>query len=284
VAGKGGVMMRLLRDPLLHFFLIAAGIFGLYSIFDDSPPIAPANRLVITEDDARRLVSSFEATWRRQPTVEELDYMIAQQVREEVYVREALALGLDGDDTVIRQRLQMKMEFLTESGAEAIAPDDATLQAHLDAFPDRFTEPALVAFEQILLAEGMGGEEVALLEARLNTGGHPGEAVRPSLLPPGFRLSPVQVVDGTFGAGFFDKLAMLPAGIWASPVETSLGTHLVRVTERREAQVPPLSEIRDRVERDWRDALTERLREERFNALLSRYEVVRPDPAGVLAR
>lgn len=277
-------MTRLLRDPLLHFFLIAAGIFGLYSLLDDSPPVAPANQLVITGDDARRLVSSFEATWRRQPTVEELDYMIAQQVREEVYVREALALGLDGDDTVIRQRLQMKMEFLTESGAEALAPDDATLQAHLDAFPDRFTEPALVAFEQILLAEGIGGEEVGFLEARLNMGGDPGDAARATLLPPGFRLSPMQVVDGTFGAGFFDELAQLPIGTWTGPVKTSLGTHLVRVTERREAQLPPLSEIRDRVERDWRAAVTERLREERFDALLSRYEVVRPDPAQVLER
>jgi hypothetical protein len=277
-------MTRLLRDPLLHFFLIAAGIFGLYSVFDDSPPIAPANQLVITGDDARRLVSSFEATWRRQPTAEELDYMIGQQVREEVYVREALALGLDGDDTVIRQRLQMKMEFLTESGAEAIAPDDATLQAHLDAFPDRFTEPALVAFEQILLAEGIGGEELELLEARLNIGGDPGDAARATLLPPGFRLSPMQVVDGTFGAGFFDELAQLPIGTWTGPVKTSLGMHLVRVTERREAQLPPLSEIRDRVERDWRAAVTERLSEERFDALLSRYEVVRPDPAQVLER
>jgi hypothetical protein len=237
---------------------------------------------VITEDDALRLVSAFEATWRRPPTVEELDFIISQQVREEVYVREALALGLDGNDTVIRQRLQMKMEFLTESGAEAIAPDDATLQAHLEAYPDRFAQPALLAFEQILLAEGIAGEEVAVLEARLNVGGDPGDAARATLLPPSFRLSPIQVVDGTFGTGVFDELARLPVGTWTGPVETGRGMHLVRVTERREAQLPPLSEIRDRVERDWRATVTERLREERFDALLSRYDVVRPDPAQVL--
>jgi hypothetical protein len=277
-------MTHLVRDPLLHFFLIAAGIFGLYSVFDDSPPVAPANQLVITEDDAHRLISSFEATWRRQPTVEELDFMIGQQVREEVYVREALALGLDNNDAVIRQRLQMKMEFLTESGAEAIAPDDAALQAHLEAYPERFIQSALLAFEQILLADGIGGEEVAFLEARLNTGSAPGGAARATLLPSGFRLSPRQVVDSTFGTGFFDALAQLPVGPWTGPVESSLGTHLVRVTERREEQLPYLSEIRDRVERDWRAAVTKRLRQERFDALLSRYEVIRPDPAQVLER
>ncbi len=276
-------MTRFLRDPLVHFFLIAAAIFGLYAWVDDSPPPVAANMLVISEDDARRLAAEFEATWRRPPSVEELDYMIGQRVREEVYVREALALGLDGGDAVIRRRLQTKMEFLTESGAEALQPDDAVLEAHLAANPDRFAQPALIAFEQVLLADGIGAEEAAALAARMNLGGDPGDAARPTLLPPGFPLSPVQVIDGSFGAGFFDALAALPAGAWAGPIATPLGRHLVRVTERREAQVPPLSEIRARVEADWRAGVTERLREERYAALLSRYEVVRPDPAQVLA-
>ncbi|MGI1660902.1 peptidyl-prolyl cis-trans isomerase [Palleronia sp. KMU-117] len=274
--------MRLLRDPLVHFFLVAAAIFGLYAVVNDSPPPVSANQLVISEDDARQLVAEFESTWRRAPTVEELDYMIAQRVREEVYVREALALGLDGGDAVIRRRLQTKMEFLTESGAEALQPDDATLQAHLDAHPDRFAEPALIAFEQILLAEGIGADEAEALAARLNIGGDPGEAARPTLLPPGFPPSPARVIDGSFGAGFFEALGAVPVGVWAGPVATTLGTHLVRVTERSEARVPPLSDIRAQVERDWRASLSERLREERYEALLSRYEVVRPDPSQVL--
>jgi hypothetical protein len=275
-------MTRLLRDPLVHFFLIAGAIFGLYAIIDDSPPPVAANALVITEDDARQLVAEFEATWRRPPSVEELDYMIGQRVREEVYVREALALGLDGGDAVIRRRLQTKMEFLTESGAEALRPDDVTLQSHLESNSDRFAQPELIGFEQILLVEGIGAEEAAELAGRMNLGGDPGEAARRTLLPPGFPLRPVRVIDGSFGTGFFDELGTLPQGVWAGPVETPLGDHLVRVTERRKARVPPLSEIRERVEQDWRASLTERLREERYEALLSRYEVVRPDPAQML--
>jgi hypothetical protein len=267
----------------LYFFLLGAAVFGLYALVDDTPPPVAANLLEVTEDDARRLVAEFEATWRRAPTVEELDHMIGQLVREEVYVREALALGLDRDDAVIRRRLQTKMEFLTESGAEAVKPDDATLEAHLAANADRFSEPPLTAFEQILLDERLGAEEVELVEARLNRGIDPGEAARPTLLPPVFRLSPAQVVDGTFGAGFFDALGAFPVGAWAGPLETSFGRHMVRVIERREARLPPLSEIRAQVEQDWRAALTARLREERFQTLVGRYEVVRPDPAAVLA-
>jgi hypothetical protein len=276
-------MRTFLREPLVHFFFLGAAIFGLFAAVNDSPPPVAANVLEVTEADARRLVAEFEATWRRPPTTAELDHMIGQLVREEVYVREALALGLDRDDTVIRRRLQTKMEFLTESGAEAVQPDEATLRAHLEANPDRFAEPPLVAFEQILLDERIGAEEVERVEARLNRGIDPGEATRPTLLPPVFRLSPVQVVDRTFGTGVFDTLRALPVGTWVGPVETAFGRHLVRVTERREARLPPMSEIRARVEQDWRAEFTAHLREERLNALLGRYEVVRPDPATVLA-
>ncbi len=280
---RPGLLAALIRDPLVHFFVLGAAIFGLFAIVDDTPPPVAANLLVIEEDDARRLAAEFEATWRRPPTVAELDYMIGQSVREEVYVREALALGLDADDAVIRRRLQTKMEFLTESGAEALAPDEAALAAHLAANAGRFAEPPLVAFEQVLLDDGVAAGEVEAVLARLNAGGDPGAAARPTLLPAGFGLSPAQVVDGTFGAGVFAALEALPDGVWTGPVETPLGRHLVRVTGRREARTPPLAEIRDAVERDWRASLTVELREARYAALLSRYEVVTPDAARVLA-
>lgn len=280
---RPGLLGTLVREPLVHFFLLGAAIFGGFAALDDSSSSVAENAIVISPDDARRLVAEFEATWRRPPTVKELDHMVGQLVREEVYVREALAFGLDRDDAVIRRRLQAKMEFLTESGAEAVQPDDATLQIHLETHPDRFAKPPLVAFEQVLLDERVAVEEVALVEARLNRGLDPGAAVRPTLLPPVVRPSPVQAVDGMFGTGFFDALDPLPVGTWAGPVETALGRHFVRVTERRGARLPPLSEIRARVEQDWRAELTTRLREERYEALLSRYEVVRPDPAVVLS-
>jgi hypothetical protein len=276
-------MPPLLREPLLQFFLLGGAIFGLYALVDDAPPPVAENVLVISESDAQRLAAEFEATWRRSPTAEELGFMIDERVREEVYVREAVALGLDRDDAVIRRRLQTKMEFLTESGAEALAPDEATLNAHLAAHPERFEETPLVAFEQVLLDDSVAPDQVARLAAQLDSGIDPGPAARPTLLPGVVRPSPVQVVDNAFGPGFFAALAALPPGQWSGPVETSFGRHLVRVTERRKARLPPLAQIRAEVEQDWRAGATARLRDERFQALLGRYEVVRPDPATVLA-
>ena len=277
-------MMRLLREPLLHFFVLGAAVFFLFALVDDSPEPMAANLLEVSEDDARRLATEFTATWQRAPTPEELDAMITHFLREEVYVREALALGLDRDDAIIRRRLQTKMEFLTESGAEAVAPDEATLEAHLDANADRFTKPPRMAFEQILLDERVEDADLDVLLARLNRGVDPDAAARPTLLPAVLRLSPKQVVDGTFGIGFFDALDTLPMDVWAGPVKTSLGRHVVRVTERPAPQRPSLNEIRAQVEQDWRAELPATLREARFDALLSRYEVSLPDSEKVLGQ
>lgn len=275
-------MNNWIREPLLHFFLLGAAIFVLFALFDPSPRPRSVNAIVVSDDDARRLIAQFEAVWRRRPSERELDHMISKFVREEVYVREALALGLDKDDAVIRRRLQMKMEFLTESGAEAAKPDDATLQAHLNAKSDRFVQPSLVAFDQILLEEGIGEDEVSKIKDKLS-GGEPSENfARSSLLPSQFRLSPEKTVESTFGTGFFEAVFAFPIAEWSGPVRSPFGLHLVRVTQRREERLPALSEIREKVEEDWRSNLSTRLREERFEALLSRYTVSRPDPAAVL--
>ena len=274
--------MTIFKEPLVHFLLLGAVIFGLYAALDDSPPPEATNAIVISTDDARRLVAEFEATWRRPPSEAELSEIIDGTIREEVYVREALALGLDRDDAVIRRRLQMKMEFLTESGAEVVTPDDATLQAHLAANPDRFTEAALVALEQVMLESADPAAAAATL-ARLRQGEDPASVGRPTMLPFATRPSPPQVIDSIFGPDFFTSIATFPVGTWDGPVESAFGTHLVRITDRREGRTPPLAEIREKVEQDWRSTFVVQLREERLGALMSRYEVSRPDPAAVLA-
>jgi hypothetical protein len=274
-------MGPLIREPLVHFLVLGAVIFGLFAAFGSGPAQrSDMTLLEVTEDEAAGLARQFEATWRRPPTAAELEAMIDNYIRDEVLVREALALGLDQGDAVVRQRLVQKMQFLTESGAEAAAPDEAALQAHLDANAAIFARPARLAFDQVPFGDTAAAR--AALPA-LQGGADPAEFGVPSLLPARIPASPRQIVDGTFGNGFFDALAALPPGRWAGPVASGYGPHLVRVTEFAPRAVPPLDAIRDAVEADWRAEIRAQLREERLERLMSLYQVTRPDPAAVLA-
>lgn len=266
-------MISLLREPLVHFLVLGAAIFALYAVFDDSPAPVPANRVEVLESDAARLATQFEATWRRAPTGDELEALVDNFVKEEVLVREARTFGLDRGDAVVRQRLAQKMTFLLEGVAEPAPPTDTELEAHYDAYPERFRTAPQVAFEQIMLR---GLDADATLSA-LNAGADPATLGRASLLPIAIDLAPRVSIDATFGRGFFEAVTALPKGTWAGPVQSGYGPHLVRVRQIEPGTLPPLEEIREDVARDWRDTVRDVRQQEALAALIARYDVALPD-------
>jgi hypothetical protein len=278
-------LTALLREPLLHFVVIACAIFVTFAIVDDRPPDAgPGTQIVISEDDAARLASQFEATWMRPPSAEELDAMIDQAIREEVYVREAELLGLETGDTIIRQRLQQKMEFLTEASAGASTPDEAVLRSYYAQNAADFLTSPRLAFDQIMLPPGTDAATAAGYVRDLNAGADPDQFGQPSLLPARLSANLPGAIDGTFGIGFFETVQALPTGRWAGPVASGYGDHLVRVTETVPAVAPPFEAVRDAVEQHWRVAEAERLRDAAYDLMRARYQVTRPDPGVVLAQ
>ncbi|MCA8878521.1 MAG: peptidyl-prolyl cis-trans isomerase [Rhodobacteraceae bacterium] len=273
------MLSRLLREPLVHFLVLGAALFAIYGLVAGAAPERPSGAVIVVDPAIEtQLDRAFEATWRHPPDADEHQALIDQWLREEVLVREAVALGFDRDDPVIRQRLRQKMEFLIAAEAQAATPDDARLDAHLAAHPDRFARPAAVAFEQVFLGDAPSPDEIAGTLADLDGGADPAMAGRPTLLPGSLPLSSAPSVDGTFGSGFFRALEDLPLGIWAGPVASGYGLHLVRVTAHRQETLPPLAEIRDEVLRDWRADRAQELTDERVAALLARYTIQRAPP------
>jgi hypothetical protein len=268
----------------VHFLVLGAALFALHAVLDETPPPVAGTVLVVTDADAARMAQRFEATWGRPPGPDELDDLIQQHVREEVYVREARALGLDRDDAIVRRRLQQKMEFLADGAGEVPVPTDAELRAHLESHPERFERQTVVGFEQVPLSPATGREGADEVLGALLDGAGPDDVGMPSFLPTAFRPSPRAVIDGAFGEGFFAAVVGLERGTWSGPIPSAHGVHLVRVTDVVPGGLPRLEQIRDEVERDWRASLGERMREARYLALLSRYDVRLPDPAVVLGR
>jgi hypothetical protein len=270
--------MRLLREPLFHFLIIGSLLFVLYSIVSGPAP-APVNTIVITPERVTQLASSYEAVRKRSPTDAELRVLVDNFVREEVYYREALALGLERDDTIIRRRLQQKMEFMTDTGAELFEPQAGELEEYYQANIANFREPPEIALTQVFLGQKPDPDRIAEALAALRSDSETDPSLwgEVTLLPAQLRLSTSTEIDGTFGTGFFDGLMQIPADYWSGPIQSGYGLHLVRVEQRLPARVPPIDEIRNVIEREWRSEKLKELHKLVYARLLQRYTVVMPD-------
>lgn len=271
---------RLLREPLVHFLVIGALLFALYAAVSGPAP-APRNRIVVEPARIDQLANSFEAVRQRPPTNDELVALVESFIREEVYYREALALGLDSNDTIIRRRLQQKLEFLTDSGADLIEPGEGDLEAYFEANARTYQNPPGVAFEQVFLGEAPAPERVSAtltaLQADPEIDAFPlGES---TFLPGQMSLSDPEAIDRRFGAGFFAALEALPQGEWSGPVGSSFGVHVVRINDALPASMPLLEDVQDEVLLEWRAAKASELREKVYARFRERYEIVFPDDA-----
>jgi len=270
---------RLLREPLLHFLLLGAALFGVWVWRRDAAG-SDSGRIVVTRARIGQLATGFARTWQRPPTPQELAGLVQDFVKEEVCVREAQKTGLDRDDTIIRRRLRQKFEFLTDDALEAAAPTDVDLTAWLKAHPDSFRVEPRVAFRQVMFDPARRGQSVEVdarkALARLNSGsglsfGSLGDS---RMLPPTVELSPQSDVARIFGKEFAEKVDLLSPGRWAGPIESGYGLHLVEVVERVEGRAPALSEVREAVAREWSVAQRKERSEALYKELLARYKVV----------
>jgi hypothetical protein len=266
----------LLREPLVHFVALGAALFALFELVGERA--RPPELVVIEASDVTRLAQGFARTWQRPPTREELAGLVRDQVDEEILYREALALGLDRDDTIVRRRLRQKMEFLFDAGAPLAEPSEAELERHLLAHRERFEEPSRVSFRHVYLSVDRRGDAARADAERLLAtlrGSDDGweRAGDPLPLAPAFEAITPADVDALLGGEVAKALLELPLGRWEGPVASSYGLHLVRVDTRSAARLPPLAEVRERVRSDLASLHRGEASLRRLAELRERYEV-----------
>jgi hypothetical protein len=242
--------------------MIGGLIFALYAVVDDTGE-APADVIVIIPERIDQLAAGFSSVWKRMPTDTELDALIEEDIREEVYYREALALGLDRNDTIVRRRLRQKMEFLMDTGANLLEPSAGELEAYFAANEQAYRLEPRLALEQIYLGNAPDQQTIARSLSALRSAPptDPSALGERTLLPAQLGLSPRNAIDGVFGEGFFELVLDISPGEWTGPVASAYGVHLVRILDNLPARTPPLDEIRDAVLRNWREAKAQEIRE-----------------------
>jgi hypothetical protein len=266
--------VRLLRDPLAGFLAAGAGVFLFHAARSEAPG-GPRPEIRITTADIEHLLESFDVVWMREPTEEELRDLIDDRLRDEVFYREAVAMGLDRDDTVIRRRLRQRIEILATELLAPGKPADAELLEFLSRHEERYRTDAVVSFRQVYLNPEHGADAARVLAILRARGERPVDDLGDvTLLPRDLSEARSSAVAAQFGSAFADALALVRVGEWSGPIESAYGIHLVRVDRREEGRLPALAEIRDAVVRDWEAARAEDAEQAFYQGLLDRYTVV----------
>src|SRR5215475_277057 len=141
------VVRRWLREPLIHFLLIGAFLLAAERYVQPVSGGAPSSKQIqLSLDELSQIVILFQSQWRREPTTQELQQLVENKVQEEILYREALAMGLEKDDTIVKRRMAQKMRFLAEDVAAAREPTTAELKSWFEKNNSKFALPSRLSF------------------------------------------------------------------------------------------------------------------------------------------
>jgi len=283
-----------LREPLIHFLVAGVLVFGVYDWLNPAAGnAADASTIVV---DRERLLTymqyrsnAFEADLFNQQ-LDELDdgqrqRLVGDYVREEALYREALALGLDRGDYIMRQRMVQKLEFLIDGFAQnAVEPTEAELSHFYDQNRADYVDPSVYTFAHVFFDREVRGADAARTVAdallpQLN-GAHVGfnDATQYGDRPLYLRNYVERTRDyvvGHLGEGLVAALddSVPSETAWIGPFESPYGWHLVMLTERQDARLPALTEIEPRVREDYARVALDRARADAIDQLVAGFIV-----------
>ncbi|MBW2671147.1 MAG: peptidyl-prolyl cis-trans isomerase [Deltaproteobacteria bacterium] len=273
-------MKKFYKEPLLHFLIIGSLIFVLFSIVNKDEIDVSGNKIVVTAAEIERLSANWSKNWNRPPTETELKGLVESYIKEEVYYREALALGLDQNDTILRRRLMQKMEFLSNDLAELNQPDESALNKYFLDNEDKYELPPRVSFTHIYFSLDKRGAKVVEDAKSVLTGLN---ALRAPELGDTFMMqydfvqeTPFEV-ERLFGKGFTEELFTLETNTWQGPIESGYGLHLVRISKKVDSGMPELVSVVDKVRTDLMFEQRKKMNKEIYEKFKQRYEIVIED-------
>jgi peptidyl-prolyl cis-trans isomerase C len=260
------------REPLIHFAILGVALFGLFRLV--APP--PSATIVVSADIVERLRSQQGRRLGREPDAAELDAAIRAWADGELLYREAVALGLDRGDPIVRRRLVQKMQFLFEEREAPPEPTDAELEVWIAEHRDRFEQAPRVGFTHVFVASSSRvtpEAELRTLEQDLLDGADPATLGEAFVLGQVLTAKSAADMNRQFGKAFGDEVMKLPDEGWHR-LRSIYGWHLVHVDERMSGRLATVDEVRSQAREGLMQQVREAQRDAALDELRGRYEIV----------
>lgn len=290
VNGTGTAMpsaiKRLLREPLIHFIVLGAVLYAGYGYLKPGDGVESPHEIALTVDELAQLAILFESQWRRQPTPEEFSSMVETKVRQEVLYREALAMGLDKNDEIVKRRMVQKMQFLAEDIAAAREPTTEELRAWFADHTDMFAMPPRLGFRHVYFSPDRRGNAARddAAKALIEIAGQPEDSSLVASLGDSFMFQDFyadrtpQAIAGDFGPEFAQAVEKLKPGSWQGPFQSGYGWHLVYVDTLVPGRVPAFEEVSQDVKTAWLGTQKAKAWQKAYDEMRAKYTVLLPVP------
>ena len=277
--------MKFLREPLVHFLAIGVALFVIYAYWGQQDVAENERTITITTGEINWLTDAWQKRWNRPPTAEERDGLIQKYLREMILYREAVAMSLDKDDTVIRRRLAQKLEFLSQDLISPQPPTENELQSYFEAHIDRYRAPDLITMTHVFIDPDKRGDrtlaDAEVIKKQLQALKEPPQDARsygdPFMLQSYYPERSEAELLKLFGSGFARSVFELTSQQWHGPVLSGYGTHLVYVHDHQKAQPPVFADVKEQVRQQWESDKREQLNEQFVASVVARYDVTIED-------
>ena len=287
-------MMRLFKDPLLHFLAIGLVLFAVYRVATpQADGLANPKTLVVDEKAlltfmqyrARAFEPETAKARLQNLSADQLKHLINAYVREQVLYREALSLGLDSNDYIIKRRLIQKLDFISQGFAEAaVKLSDKEIEAHYTANKREYYVQPSVTFTHVFFDANKRGTKKAAALAKSRLVELNSKAAPFTDAPSHGDRFPYHVnyverspdyVTSHFGPDLTKAVFTIDPGpdVWHGPYSSPHGNHVVMLAKRQEGRIPALDEIRGRVREDARRARQKELADAAITAIIDGYDV-----------
>jgi PPIC-type PPIASE domain len=271
---------QLLREPLVHFLLLGAGLFVVYGL---TAPTDDSDRLIeVSQSDIQLLSDRYTKQLGAAPSEDELQHLVKNHIRNEILYLEARRMQLDEKDTIVKRRLVQKLEFLIQDMIVPENPTDETLQAYFDKHIEDYRVPAVASLTQMyfspdkrpqpqqdassVLKKILGGEQ-GYEQAREESDRSPVGSV--------LMQQDMSRLNRQLGTRFVDQLQALDTDSrdWQGPIESGYGIHLVQINEWQASRLPDFEDVKNAVARDWLRQAREEANESYYKTLKDQYTI-----------
>ena len=270
--------MRTFRKPWFQIALLGILVGTILLILlGPQVPDESDRKIVVDDADVAQLIASWQSTWNRLPTREELSGILQNHVREEVLYQGALKLGLDQKNAVVKRALITQMDMLAEGQGTQREITEEDILAYYNLRKDQFVSPPRFSFRQVYFGETIDTAALATWKDAWNAVSLRFEQARqkgmPTMLPSGMENLRSDQVDREFGEVFSKALEGMPPGRWRGPVSSAFGWHLIYLDTLFPASPMPLPAVQDEIYNQLEYEEKNAAREQFYTELIQQYDV-----------